>query len=202
MNNQDTHLLVNLPETKIIMGDTLIKSNYHLKNYLTEHEHSHYHRLNTTHQQNQFKKIREIRTSSLGLKEIKYTDYGAPYVMEQNTNISISHKNNYVVFGYSTFKIGVDLEQISERVKKVKSKFLTEQELNEFSNETNEIYTQLWAAKEAIYKIMTPPVNFKHDILLTTNCNGMIIANIANKEDAINLNFLRIEDYILCYVLL
>jgi phosphopantetheinyl transferase (holo-ACP synthase) len=129
-------------------------------------------------------------------------NYGAPYLTEQNTNISISHKNNYVVLGFSPYKIGIDLEKISERVKKVKSKFLTEQEINEFSDETDEIYTQLWAAKEAIYKTIAPPISFKNDIILTKGDNGLIVGKIFDNEKSINLNFLNIKDYILCYVLL
>ena len=107
-----------------------------------------------------------------------------------------------MIFGHSTFKIGVDIEQISERVKKVKEKFLNETELIEFSNETDEIYTQLWTAKEAIYKTMITPVSFKNDIKLSKNNNGAIIGKVLNSEKTIQLNYLKIEDYILCYVLL
>jgi phosphopantetheinyl transferase (holo-ACP synthase) len=202
MNYQEIQQLVNLPECKIVMSDTLNKYDLPLENLLTTNEISHYNQLKTHHQQNQFKLIRGLRTASLGLKEIKYKDYGAPYLTEQNIQISISHKNNYVVFGFSPFKIGIDLEQISERVKKVKSKFLTAQELTEFSDATDEIYTQLWAAKEAIYKTMVPPISFKNDIKLSKDCNGLIIGKIFDNEKSINLNFLNIKDYILCYVLL
>lgn len=202
MNYQEIQQLVNLPECKIVMSDTLNNYDLPLENLLTTNEISHYNQLKTHQQQNQFKLIRGLRTASLGLKEIKYKDYGAPYLTEQNIQISISHKNNYVVFGFSPFKIGIDLEQISERVKKVKSKFLTAQELTEFSDATDEIYTQLWAAKEAIYKTMVPPISFKNDIKLSKDCNGLIIGKIFDNEKSINLNFLNIKDYILCYVLL
>lgn len=202
MNYQEIQQLVNLPECKIVMSDTLNNYDLPLENLLTTNEISHYNQLKTHLQQNQFKLIRGLRTASLGLKEIKYKDYGAPYLTEQNIQISISHKNNYVVFGFSPFKIGIDLEQISERVKKVKSKFLTAQELTEFSDATDEIYTQLWAAKEAIYKTMVPPISFKNDIKLSKDCNGLIIGKIFENEKSINLNFLNINDYILCYVLL
>ncbi len=202
MNYQEIQQLVNLPECKIVMSNTLNKYDLPLEKFMTVSEISYCNQLNTTHQQNQFKTIRRLRTTSLGLYEIKYMNYGAPYLTEQNTNISISHKNNYVVLGFSPYKIGIDLEKISERIKKVKSKFLTEQEINEFSDETDEIYTQLWAAKEAIYKTIAPPISFKNDIILTKGDNGLIIGKIFDNEKSINLNFLNIKDYILCYVLL
>ena len=202
MNYQEIQQLVDLPECEIFFGDSLKLGEISLEKNLTINEISHYHQLNTPHKQNQFKTIRVLRTNSLGLTEIKYNDYGAPYLFEQKKNISISHKKNYVIFGHSTFKIGVDIEQISERVKKVKEKFLNETELIEFSNETDEIYTQLWSAKEAIYKTMITPVSFKNDIKLSKDNNGAIIGKVLNSEKTIHLNYLKIEDYILCYVLL
>jgi phosphopantetheinyl transferase (holo-ACP synthase) len=202
MNNQEIQHLVNLPECKIFLGNTLTNFDISIEKNLTANEISYFEQLNTIHKQNQFKLIRVLRTASLGLIEIKYKVYGAPFLTDNNMHISISHKNNYVVFGSSPFKIGIDLEEISERVKKVKSKFLNEQELNEFYNETDEIYTQLWAAKEAIYKTMKPPLSFKNDIKLSRVTTGEIIGRIFDNENIINLNFIPIKDYILCYVLL
>lgn len=201
MKYQGIDTLASSPKCKIFMGDVTNDSDFSLENNLTKNEISQYNQLNTILQQNQFKKIREIRTQTLGLKEINYTKYGAPYIDEKNTSISISHKNNYVVFGYSDLRIGIDLERISERIKKVKTKFLTELELTIFTNETDEIYTQLWTAKEAIYKIVSKPINFRNDILLSKDSNGLITGKIVNDENVISLNYLKINDYILCYVL-
>jgi phosphopantetheinyl transferase (holo-ACP synthase) len=202
MNYQEIQQIVNLPNCKIVIGDSLKKYKVPIEKVLTTNEILYYNQLNTIHKQNQFKIIRGLRTASLGLTEIKYKDYGAPYLIGQNTHISISHKNNYVVFGYSTFKIGIDLELISEKVKNVKSKFLNEQELSDFSNESDEIYTKLWTAKEAIYKTMAPPISFKNDIKLSKDNNGVIIGKTFDNESIININFLNIKNYILCYVLI
>jgi phosphopantetheinyl transferase len=194
--------ILNLPDCKILLGNITNKCEAPLEKYLTENEIVYYEKLKTSLKKKQFKLLRILRTMSLGLSEIKYKDFGAPYLLDQNNYISISHKNNYVVFGYSTFKIGLDIEEISGKVKKVRSKFLTDHELNEFSNETDLVYTQLWAAKEAIYKIMTPPLSFKNDIQISKDHKGLIIGKILNGQRIINLNYLKYNNYILCYVLL
>ena len=49
---------------------------------------------------------------------------------------------------------------------------------------------------------MITPVSFKNDIKLSKNNNGGIIGKVLNSEKTIQLNYLKIEDYILCYVLL
>jgi phosphopantetheinyl transferase (holo-ACP synthase) len=202
MNYEEIYHLVNLPECKILIGNSHYHCEIPIEKILTKNEFTHYQQLSTNHKKNQFKIIRKLRTASLGLVEIQYKDYGAPYLINEKTHISISHKNNYVVFGSSPTKIGIDIEEISERINKIKTKFLNEKELNEFSDESDEIYTQLWAAKEAIYKTMIPPVSFKNDIKLSRNENGEIIGKIFDSEKIMNLNFINIKDYILCYLLL
>jgi hypothetical protein len=49
---------------------------------------------------------------------------------------------------------------------------------------------------------MVPPVSFKNDIKLSKDSNGRIIGKVVDCEKNIYLNYLNIEDYILCYVLL
>jgi 4'-phosphopantetheinyl transferase len=202
MNHQEPHTIVNSLDCKIYLDDTLNICDFPIENFLTPNEILHFNKLNTIHKQNQFKTIRKLRTISLGLTEIQYKDYGAPFLIDKSLHISISHKNNYVVFGKSPLKIGLDLERISTRVAKIKSKFLNEDELDEFSQESDEIYTQLWAAKEAIYKTLKPPLSFKNDIKLSRDSKGLIFAKIYDNVSTINLNFIKYKDYVLCYVLL
>ena len=48
-------------------------------------------------------------------------------------------------------KCGVDIERIDEKIKKVKDKFLNENE-KKFSTKNNEI-TAIWSVKESSYKV-------------------------------------------------
>ena len=59
---------------------------------------------------------------------IKKDNNGKPYLINTKYHISISHKFPYVSVIFDTKKCGVDIERIDEKVKKIKSKFLSEDE--------------------------------------------------------------------------
>ena len=83
---------------------------------------------------------------------IIYDNAGAPHLPDyEGLDISISHTKNYVAIGLSTkCEIGIDIEQISPRVEKVKSRFIREDE------EADTIHKQLlhWSAKETAFKML------------------------------------------------
>ena len=59
--------------------------------------------------------------------------------------------------------IGVDIEEISEKSKKIKSKFVNHNQTNLTKNKTSLI----WTIKESVYKFHKKGnINFKRDILL------------------------------------
>lgn len=67
-------------------------------------------------------------------------------------NISISHTKGYVAILISTTKrVGIDIEQRSERVKNIAKRFIREDEW------TNDVSQQLliWSAKETVYKLFS-----------------------------------------------
>ena len=87
--------------------------------------------------------------------EIRYHESGKPYVHEAPFSISISHCNDIVciVINESGGCVGVDCEQIAQRVVKVKHKFLTAQETILAAKNELLYSTIIWSAKEALYKL-------------------------------------------------
>jgi len=81
------------------------------------------------------------------------------------SNISISHSGQYSVALISKKNIGIDLQMYSEKLNKIKNKFInTDEKKNNPS--LNDIH-KIWTAKEAIYKALKgEKCSFKKNIFL------------------------------------
>jgi len=89
--------------------------------------------------------------------EIAIADTRKPFLPEEQYHFSISHCGNYAAAIVSTNeRVGIDIEVITERVHKIKHKYLHPTELafvNNFPVEKQtELLTLLWSAKEAMFK--------------------------------------------------
>jgi phosphopantetheinyl transferase len=92
------------------------------------------------------------------INNIEYAANGKPYFVNANNHFSISHCNGYAACVVSEEgPVGIDIELIQDRIKKVAPKFLHTTELEKINKlELNEQLAQLsvcWAAKEAMYKM-------------------------------------------------
>lgn len=98
---------------------------------------------------------------------INYTDSGKPFLNNDNFEISFSHTNGYVAVAISEtkgIKMGIDIEKISDKVKKVEAKFINETEYIDRENETIHLLLH-WSAKESIYKAINKKgIDFRNDI--------------------------------------
>lgn len=87
---------------------------------------------------------------------ICYDDYGRPYLHAANTHIGISHSADIVCLALSSQVIGIDVEAISDKAFRMKSKFLSPGEELVFQSQLEtaplETATVLWSAKEAVFK--------------------------------------------------
>lgn len=99
------------------------------------------------------------------MPEIAYTSEGAPYIPEKkDLSISFSHTKGYVAIAFSEKKIvGVDVERISNRVERIKDRFIGDSECAE-----NTIMLLVhWSAKESVFKtLFEQDVEFKTQILV------------------------------------
>jgi 4'-phosphopantetheinyl transferase EntD len=99
---------------------------------------------------------------------------GSPRLIGCDLNISISHcKGIAIVASHPDKKIGVDIERWRNTLLKVKTKFLSQAEMDHYSSAADLLVA--WTSKEAIYKAADcPGLDFARDINLPLN-------NIDNK---------------------
>lgn len=102
---------------------------------------------------------------------IAYHSTGRPFLKSnKQIKISISHTADIYAISFSTFAHGIDVEHYSETAFKVKRMFVNDIERGWLEKDETPIiekYTQLWSAKEAIYKLYDQPgLSFKHDIII------------------------------------
>ncbi len=122
-------------------------------------------------------------------------------ILNNSKHISISHKDQELIIGINNrIKIGVDIEKISDKILKIKSKFCNQKELLELKkNESIEILTMLWSAKEATFKCLDNQENiYLKDISVTIINNEQGFSEI--KGERYLLDF-KIHDgsYIICH---
>ena len=95
---------------------------------------------------------RMCKALNLNYQGIKKDDNGKPHLINSRYHISISHKFPYVSVIIDTKKCGVDIERIDEKVKKIKSKFLSEEE-ELIIGENLKKLVEYWSMKETAYKV-------------------------------------------------
>ena len=86
--------------------------------------------------------------------EILYNENGKPK-LEDGTHVSISHTQTYAAIIISKrYNVGIDIENVTSRILKVKHKFVKPSESN-FLNPSKEIenYTLIWCIKESLCKL-------------------------------------------------
>ncbi len=101
----------------------------------------------------EFTAVRVLLFTMLGRQvPISYDDKGAPHLPDyEKVDISISHTRGYVAVALADEgEIGIDIEQIGERVQRIKSRFVREDE------QADTITSMLlhWSAKETAFKVL------------------------------------------------
>jgi phosphopantetheine--protein transferase-like protein len=145
---------------------------------------------------------------------IDYSPEGQPFLAQNSSCvISISHSKTWhaMLFYFLTpqekannsqIKIGIDIEKISPKVKKVAHKFLTPPEqalLNTFH--TDLAFTLAWSAKETIIKMFGKNLQMRSDIQIEsidTICQEIcvktnIYKHIILKFDILHLSFVLVK---------
>lgn len=141
--------------------------------------------------------------------ELNIDEHRKPFLNNFPFEISISHaKHMAAVIIYEGKKVGIDIEKISERILKIKNKFLSTEELK-FISATNEL-EQLhvcWGAKESLFKLYGKgSLPFIQGIKINAfeySKTGQVAASIAIPAYHANFNvqYLEYEDFMLTWVL-
>lgn len=116
-----------------------------------------FHRFSSDKRKHEWLAVRVLLKTLCGEeKVIAYMDSGKPYLMDGSAFVSFSHTNGYVAVAiHPTKEVGVDIEQYGNRVKRVASRFIREDEKSSL-DAGDEIYALLlhWSAKETMFKLM------------------------------------------------
>lgn len=128
-----------------------------------------------------------------------------PFLVNSGKEISISNSKETVVIQINEagIKTGVDIQYFSEKVLRVKEKFLHPQEYNLLEKGNNvEVLNIIWSAKETLYKAYSEnKLEFKKQIILTSideeSISGLIIKN--ETETPFNLGLFIHEDFVVTW---
>ncbi|WP_295767867.1 4'-phosphopantetheinyl transferase superfamily protein [uncultured Mucilaginibacter sp.] len=140
--------------------------------------------------------------------DCKIDVHGKPYLVNLPYHISLSHSFDYAAVMISRSRpVGIDIEQVKQKVERIAPKFLTpaERAVIDAQHTINQLYV-CWCAKEAIYKCYgQKEVSFLDNIALQPFAfapEGSLKANLSKGDINIdyNVNYLQYEDYMIGYV--
>ena len=102
-------------------------------------------------------------------KMIEYLPSGKPFLNDGSWNISISHTKDYAaIILDKRNKVAIDIEHISPRINKIRSRFMNVREEENLSVENELIHLLLhWSAKESLYKLLDDErIEFRTQLLI------------------------------------
>jgi len=133
---------------------------------LSQKEQLFLHKINNSNRKQEFIQVRALRNKSIGEIEIDYTESGKPFLVNSKEYISISHSQNFIGILKAPFDVGLDIEEINERIIKIKNRFLNEKELKLFDSSIENL-TIAWTLKEALFKLNTRNgIDFRKELLI------------------------------------
>lgn len=165
-------------------------------------------RFKAPHRRLEWLTVRLLLRSMLGESaKIVYDEYGRPALQGCSGYISISHSKKVAgIYFHPEKRPGLDIEIISEKVEKVKHKFLSPEELEKIGEKDyTEKLVLYWCAKECLLKIVgrkdidfieqlkIQPFDYSIQEGLSTEIN------YSNLRSWHTLNYFRHHEYILVY---
>jgi len=162
------------------------------------------------------RKLHWLSTRVLLRKLLRTEDYidckvdihGKPYLVNVPYHISLSHSFDYAAVMISkTNPVGIDIEQVKEKVERIAHKFMRPEELAFISDDKkiDQLYV-CWCAKEAVYKCYgQKEVSFADDIVLepfTFEGHGNVKAQLRRGAKTLDyyVGYLQYRDYMVGYV--
>ena len=138
------------------------------------------------------KMCEELNIDFLGIKK---DDNEKPHLIGSKYHISISHKFPYVTSIFDNKACGVDIERIDNKVRKIKSKFLTENEEKKIGDNLKKL-VEYWAIKESTYKVEGKTIPLKK-INVNQKSKSLYESFVNGKN--FKLSVLEIDNHILSY---
>jgi len=138
------------------------------------------------------KMCEELNIDFLGIKK---DDNEKPHLIGSKYHISISHKFPYVTSIFDNKACGVDIERIDNKVRKIKSKFLTENEEKKIGDNLKKL-VEYWSIKESTYKVEGKTIPLKK--INVNQKSKSLYESLANGKN-FELSVLEIDNHILSY---
>lgn len=138
---------------------------------------------------------------------IVYSTHGKPYIKGSDWELSISHTKEYIALILSKDKkVGVDIEILDPRIKRIENKFLRDDEraFIHHNHYLEQLYI-IWSAKETLFKIYEKGgLIFKENLIVHPfdySEKGTIKADIIkdNHQKTYTLNYERVVDLMMVY---
>lgn len=138
---------------------------------------------------------------------IAYHDTGVPYLPDIPYQISISHTKGYaaVIVG-EEHPVGIDIEYRSERVHRIKTRFMNEAELTVLGDLSTEQLLVCWSAKETAFKMMQERVvDLQTDLHIVVfdyvGMEGVLFVKetYTAKQQTYQINYRVTPDFVLTY---
>jgi len=169
--------------------------------FLFEKEEEYYSHIKNENRKNEFLQLRDLRNKTIGKVEIDYTSEGMPFLVDSSDFISISHSTNFIGLIKAPFKIGLDLEEIHERIAKVKNRFLNTEELIMMTDSLISL-TIAWTLKEALFKLNNRTgIDFKTELLIEEKTESGFNCKMLDNDGwrQVKLKVIQKENLIISY---
>ncbi|MEQ8908242.1 MAG: 4'-phosphopantetheinyl transferase superfamily protein [Vicingaceae bacterium] len=140
--------------------------------------------------------------------DLYYDEFGKPYFKELDYHLSISHSFHRIAVSIDRKEnTAIDLQHITSKIKRIRNRYLNEEEYTLVSQDDILQLTLAWSIKEALFKVYG-----KDDIFLKPNIRLLSLEFKKNKGRASGqihaAEYLRtfelkldlIDDYVLAYV--
>lgn len=111
-----------------------------------------------------------LQAAEIPLSDLYYDSNGRPF-LKTGTHISISHAKTYAGIVLSNCEVGLDIEEHRSKIKRIAQKFINPND--RVPTDTLSDLTNLWCAKEAVYKARSlPGVGFRTDIAVSVQAEN------------------------------
>lgn len=137
-------------------------------------------------------------------------EYGKPYLVNSEIEISISHSADKAAVIISNLPVGIDIQYFTEKVVRIESKFMRDIEKESLSSSFKlEHLHAYWGAKESLYKAYGKrQLDFRANILIHPfeyvevggNTQGQVIKD--NFSALYNIYYQTIENFSLTFCVL
>lgn len=126
-------------------------------------------------------------------------DFGKPHARGANVELSISHTTGYAAAAINTQgQVGIDIEHVRDKVSRIQHKFLNKSEY--WAKDQVIPLTQIWAAKEALYKLHgRTQLHFAEQLITKGIENDKAVGKIieGGEEDEYQIFQPRLKDLII-----